>query len=108
LGNVTVHPTHNDDILAWSKHTAGDVVLVVVNLDPFAAHDDTLSLDLGRLGLPWDLPYEAYDELTGTTYTWTGSTPYVRLDPLLQPAHVLSLRLPTQEPLRLPTRSTSA
>ncbi|MGI9034010.1 MAG: alpha-1,4-glucan--maltose-1-phosphate maltosyltransferase [Acidimicrobiales bacterium] len=92
LGNVIVHPTHNDNILAWSKRTGDDVVLVVVNLDPGGPHEDTLSLDLARLGLPDDQPFEAHDELTATTYTWGGAHPYVRLDPLLQPAHVLSLR----------------
>ena len=96
LRNVRFHPSYNDSILAWSKHTddRSDVVLVVVNLDPHAAHDDTLTLDLGFLGLPWDLPFEAHDELTGTTYTWQGGHPYVRLDPVLQPAHVLHLRTP--------------
>ncbi len=94
LSNVVVHPTNSADLLAWSRWTddRSDVVLVVVNLDPYAPHDDTLSIDLEILGLPWDLPYEAHDELTGTTYVWQGSNPYVRLDPAVQPAHVLSLR----------------
>jgi len=104
LPNVAVHPTNSADLLAWSRWTddLSDVVLVVVNLDPYAAHDDTLTIDLGVLGLPWDLPYEAYEELTGTTYTWHGPNPYVRLDPAVQPAHVLSLRSPTQAGLRAP------
>ncbi|MFN2606875.1 MAG: alpha-1,4-glucan--maltose-1-phosphate maltosyltransferase [Acidimicrobiales bacterium] len=107
LSNVVVHPTYNDEILSWSKHTddLSDVVLVVVNLDPYAAHDDTLTLDLATLGLPWDLPYEAHDELTGTTYTWQGGHPYVRLDPLLQPAHVLSLRSAPQTAPRSATQA---
>jgi len=94
LGNVAVHPTNSPDLLVWSKHTddRSDVVLVVVNLDPYAPHDDTLSLDLGLLGLSWDQPYEAHDELSGTTYTWHGPHPYVRLDPVVAPAHVLVLR----------------
>ncbi|HVF75527.1 MAG TPA: maltotransferase domain-containing protein [Acidimicrobiales bacterium] len=94
LGNVAVHPTHSPDLLVWSKHTddRSDVVLVIVNLDPHAAHDDTLSLDLELLGLPWDEPYEAHDELSGATYTWQGPHPYVRLDPANGPAHVFSLR----------------
>jgi len=94
LRNIRFHSSRNDNIVAWSKHTddGSDVVLVVVNLDPYAAHDDTLSLDLGLLGLPWDLPFQAHDELTGTTYTWAGPHPYVRLDPVLAPAHVLHLR----------------
>ncbi len=96
LPNVVVHPTNSAYLLAWSRFTddRSDVVLVVVNLDPYAPHDDTLSIDLEVLGLPWDVPYEAHDELTGTTYTWQGPNPYVRLDPDGQSAHVLSLRAP--------------
>ncbi|HEX2024444.1 MAG TPA: alpha-1,4-glucan--maltose-1-phosphate maltosyltransferase [Acidimicrobiales bacterium] len=103
LRNIRFHASLNDNILAWSKHTDDltDIVLVVVNLDPHAAHEDTLSLDLGFLGLPWDDPFEAHDELTGTTYTWQGAHPYVRLDPRLQPAHVLHLR-PAQPPSPAP------
>ncbi len=94
LRNITFHLSHNDSILAYSKHTEdrSDVVLVVVNLDPLLPHDDLLSLDLGLLGLPTVAPYEAYDEITGATFSWQGSSPYVRLDPAVEPAHILHLR----------------
>ncbi|MDQ3946384.1 MAG: alpha-1,4-glucan--maltose-1-phosphate maltosyltransferase [Actinomycetota bacterium] len=93
LTNIHFHHTNNDWILAFSKTTQerDDVVLVVVNLDPYHTHDDVLGLDLGLLGLPADAPYEAYDEVTGVTYVWSGANPYVRLAPD-QPAHVLHLR----------------
>jgi starch synthase (maltosyl-transferring) len=93
LTNIAFHHTNNDWLLAYSKTTQDrdDVVLVVVNLDPYNTHDDVLGLDLGLLGLPTDAPYEAYDELTGVTYVWSGANPYVRLAPD-QPAHVLHLR----------------
>jgi len=107
LANVAVHPTHSADLLAWSRWTddRSDVVLVVVNLDPYQPHADTLSLDLELLDLPWDAPYLAYDELTGTAYTWHGPHPYVRLDPAVQPAHILSLRSPAQAARPTPTPS---
>src|SRR5436305_5282241 len=93
LSNVQFEHADNDQILAFSKasHDGGDVVLVVVNLDPFATHEDTLWLDLPRLGLPDDSPYEATDELGGETYVWSGPSPYVRLTPE-DPAHILHLR----------------
>jgi starch synthase (maltosyl-transferring) len=93
LSNIHFHHTNNDWMLAYSKVTQNrdDVILVVVNLDPNHPHDDVLGLDLGHLGLPADAPYEAYDELTGVTYVWSGANPYVRLTPD-QPAHVLHLR----------------
>jgi len=101
LSNIHFHHSNNDWILAYSKATSpspglppgphDDVVLVVVNLDPHYPHDDVLGLDLPALGFDWGDTYEAHDELTGATYTWTGPNPYVRLDPDL-PAHVLHLR----------------
>jgi starch synthase (maltosyl-transferring) len=79
----------------WSKQSddGADTMLCVVNLDPMQAHESTLWLDLGELGLSWHEPYEAYDELTGDSYTWQGAEPYVRLDPAAgQVAHVFHLR----------------
>jgi starch synthase (maltosyl-transferring) len=93
LSNVHFEHTGSDQILAYSKvsHDGSDVVLIVVNLDPFAVHEDTLWIDLSRLGLPFDAPYEAHDELRAETYVWDGPSPYVRLSPE-QPAHILHLR----------------
>ncbi|MDQ1518497.1 MAG: hypothetical protein QOE80_4327 [Actinomycetota bacterium] len=93
LGNIAFHHSGNDQILCWSKvdPAADDVMLMVVNLDPHNTHEDTLGLDLPALGFEWHESYEAFDELTGMSFMWTGANPYVRLDPGL-PAHVLHLR----------------
>ena len=93
LRNITFHGSNNPNVLAYSKHSddRSDVVLMVVNLDPHGTSEATLDLDLGMLGLPWDGPYEAFDELTLQTFTWWGNHPYVRLDPY-QAAHLLHLR----------------
>ena len=94
LRNVTFHHSANPAVLAYSKHTddRSDVMLVVVNLDPDSISEATLWIDLGALGLPWDQPFEAHDELSGHTFTWTGPEPYVLLDPAVAPAHILHLR----------------
>ncbi|HEX7165740.1 MAG TPA: maltotransferase domain-containing protein [Acidimicrobiales bacterium] len=94
LRNIQFHGSSNPNILCWSKVSddGSDVVLVVANVDPWTTQDATLSLDLGSLGLAWDRPFEAYDELTGESYTWQGPNPFVRLDPWHEVAHVLHLR----------------
>jgi starch synthase (maltosyl-transferring) len=92
LRGLRFHPTHSDHILAYSRQSADDLVLVVVNLDPHEAHEDTLWLDLPSLGLSWTESFEAHDELSGNTFTWQGPEPYVRLDPAETPAHVFHLR----------------
>ncbi len=94
LRGTRFHSSGNSAILAYSRvsHDGDDVVLCVVNLDPHLVHEDLLDLDLGALGIPWNEPFDAHDELTGATYTWQGGRPYVRLDPAVQPGHVLHLR----------------
>jgi starch synthase (maltosyl-transferring) len=84
---------HSDDdvhFLAYTRgHADGDLLLVVVNLDPHQAHDTTVRLDLGAVGLPPATPYRLHDELSGDDYTWTGDAGFVRLDPAAgQVAHV--------------------
>jgi starch synthase (maltosyl-transferring) len=94
LRNVHFHGTDNDALLCWSKASddCSDVVLVVANLDPWRTQDATLDLDLGALGVSREAPFEAYDELTGQSFTWQGPHPYVRLDPYDEVAHVLHVR----------------
>ena len=93
LRTLRVHHIDNDAMLCVSRasETRGDVVLLVVNLDPYAAHEAVTWLDLGALGLDPGRPFAAHDELTGATYSWQGPVNYVRLDPAAQPAHVLHL-----------------
>ncbi len=94
LRNVTFHGTGgNESFLVWSKGRAdtGDLVLVVVNLDPHNPQETVLDLDLGAMGLAWQGPLAAHDELGGETYTWDGPHPYIRLDPTQgRVAHILS------------------
>ncbi|HET6948949.1 MAG TPA: alpha-1,4-glucan--maltose-1-phosphate maltosyltransferase [Acidimicrobiales bacterium] len=93
LANVRFHGSADDAFLVWSKGSVadGDLVLVVVNLDPHQPHETVLDLDLGAVGLPWQGPLRVHDELGGDTYTWDGPHPYVRLDPSRgQVAHVLT------------------
>ncbi len=94
LRNTHFHLSSKDALLVYSRVSddGDDVVLCVVNLDPDHWQEDTLSLDLGVLGLPYHEAFEAHDELTGVTFTWQGAHPYVRLDPAEGPGHVLHLR----------------
>ena len=77
LKNVRFHGSSNDRFLVWSRghRDEGDLVLVVVNLDPHTAQETSLGLDLGAIGLPGQGPYTAMDELTGDVFVWEGPTP---------------------------------
>ncbi|NUS15534.1 MAG: alpha-1,4-glucan--maltose-1-phosphate maltosyltransferase [Streptomyces sp.] len=91
LRDITFHPVDNDAVLAYSKRNGDDVVLVVVNLDPYHTQEATVSLNMPELGLSWHESVPVRDALTGETYHW-GRDNYVRLEPGRAPAHVLSLR----------------
>jgi len=88
------HVADNPQLFAFSRvsRTGDDVVLVVVNLDPWNVQSGYLTLDLAQLGIAADQPYAALDELSGETYEWTDARPWVRLDPAVGAGHILALR----------------
>jgi starch synthase (maltosyl-transferring) len=84
----------DDHILAYVKCTPdrANAVIVVVNLDPHAAHASTVRVPEVEIGMPAGAAYEVTDVLTDQTFTWRDHN-YVRLDPTAgQPAHVLVVR----------------
>ncbi|MCX5336969.1 MULTISPECIES: alpha-1,4-glucan--maltose-1-phosphate maltosyltransferase [unclassified Streptomyces] len=91
LRNIHFHHTDNDAVIAYSKRTGPDTVVVVVNLDPHHTQEATVSLDMQQLGLDGNPSMSVHDELTGETYRW-GRTNYVRLEPGRAPAHVLHVQ----------------
>jgi starch synthase (maltosyl-transferring) len=69
----------------------GDTVIVVVNLDSHSARETLVHLDLPALGFDWQDSFLVHDELSGETWTWA-ETNYVRLDPSVEAAHILTVR----------------
>ncbi|MFF1708374.1 alpha-1,4-glucan--maltose-1-phosphate maltosyltransferase [Streptomyces sp. NPDC058252] len=88
LRNLHFHSADNDALIAYSKRTGDDTVVVVANLDPHHSQEATVSLDMPRLGLDRHESVPVRDELTGETYRW-GRANYVRLGP--GGAHVLTV-----------------
>jgi starch synthase (maltosyl-transferring) len=93
LRRTRFHTTDNPHIVAYSKISDDglDVMLIVVNLDPYNVQSSVLGLDLDLLGLSSFRSFQAVDELSGETYQWTGSHPYVLLEPWNRVAHILHL-----------------
>jgi starch synthase (maltosyl-transferring) len=97
LRNLHFHHTDNDAVIAYSKRTGPDTVVVVANLDPHHTQEATVSLDMPQLGLDEHTATSVRDELTGETYHW-GRANYVRLEPGHRPAHVLHVQRPSTSP----------
>jgi len=93
LRNLTIHKSDDDNVLVFSKRHEHDVVIVVVNLDPHAARETMVHLDMPALGLDWHDSFVAHDEISGADWSWSQNN-YVRLDPGAEPAHILTVRSP--------------
>jgi starch synthase (maltosyl-transferring) len=91
--NLRFVETSDDQVLAYYKATPDnqDIVLVVVNLDPFHAHDTMLSLPLEQLGMNRDTQLRAQELFSDESFMWTGSEQHLRLDPGDNPAAIFSL-----------------
>jgi starch synthase (maltosyl-transferring) len=77
LERLTWLETESEHLLGYARELDGDVVLAIVNLDPFAIHDGVCVVP-SALGL--HEPYDVVDALTGESYAW-GARNYVRLGP---------------------------
>jgi starch synthase (maltosyl-transferring) len=90
--SLRFHDAAQENLLCYSKTSRDreNVIVVVINLDPFVAHDGLVYLDLPGLDVG---RYEMHDLLGGERYEWHGRHNYIRLDPLQSPAHVFRLAL---------------
>ncbi len=101
LRNLHFHHIDNDALIAYSKFDAstGDAVLTVINLNPFAAEEGTVWLDMPALGREWHDHMTVLDEVTGEQFNW-GQANFVRLEPWRSVAHILALP-PVPYPARI-------
>jgi starch synthase (maltosyl-transferring) len=88
------HHVENEQLIAYSKSddAARNVIVTVVNLDPYNTQGGWLILPLESLGLDEERPFQVHDLLTESRYTWQGSRHYVELNPQVVPAHVFRTR----------------
>ncbi|MFG1937781.1 alpha-1,4-glucan--maltose-1-phosphate maltosyltransferase [Micromonospora tulbaghiae] len=103
LRNLRFHDIDNPALLCWSKHDpeTGNTVIVVCSFDSREVQWGNTTLDMPALGMDWHERFTVRDELTGAEYDW-GQRNAVRLDPYLQPAHVLTVRRPAAPALAEP------
>ncbi|GHD12821.1 alpha-1,4-glucan--maltose-1-phosphate maltosyltransferase [Zhihengliuella salsuginis] len=107
LANLELHSATDDSTIVFSKSkrrspgdaASADTIVVVVNLDPHGTRESTITLNLEALDLTPSLigddgKFEVEDLLSGQTWRW-GEHNYVRLDPHVEPAHILHLRRPS-------------
>lgn len=91
LRHIVFHRIDSDRMIAFSKRDGDDTIVVVATLDPFGAREATLHLDMPALGMDWQDRFVAQDLITGQSFSWAESN-FIRLDPHLACAHIMSIR----------------
>jgi starch synthase (maltosyl-transferring) len=91
--NVRFCETDNDYLICYTKTTEdlSNILLMVVNLDPFHAQSGWIRIPLEELDIKTDQPYMVYDLLSHDKYFWQAERNYVELNPQILPAHVFRL-----------------
>jgi starch synthase (maltosyl-transferring) len=90
--NLRFHTVDDEKVIAYSKRTedAGNVVLVVVNLDPRRSRSGIVELPVEEWGLDPRRSYPVRDLLNATTTRWRG--PRQRIELRESPAAIFQLR----------------
>ncbi|ACM19578.1 alpha-amylase-related protein, DUF3416-containing [Geotalea daltonii FRC-32] len=92
--NVTFYETDNDNLIFYSKvsRDGGNIILVVVNLDPTRVQGGRLHVPLEQLGIAPGHPYLIHDLISDEKSIWQGAWNFIELDPRRMPARIFQIR----------------
>jgi starch synthase (maltosyl-transferring) len=92
--NLRFYEVENDSLLFYGKvtHDLSNILLMVVNLDPFHTQDGWVRVPIEELGLDANQPYLVHDLLSDDKYIWQGERNYVELNPQVLPANIFRVR----------------
>lgn len=92
--NLEFYESRTDHVLCYGKRTPNNenIIVVVINLDPFQVHEDTITLPLWKFGIEDSQTYQVTDLLGGKKYDWKGPSNYVCLSPTASPAHIFLVK----------------
>ena len=92
--SIRFHSCENDQLICYTKESpdGGNLILTIVNLDPYYTQSGFVTLPLDELKIPLDRGFEAEDLLTGARYLWNGPRNYVELNPAKMPGHILRIQ----------------
>jgi starch synthase (maltosyl-transferring) len=86
----------NDALLCYGKSTPdmANLIVVVVNLDPHHPHGGWVQLPVHELHLGSGLTesFQVHDLISDERFLWNGPRNFVKLDPKINPAHILQVR----------------
>jgi starch synthase (maltosyl-transferring) len=91
---LAFHAVTNEYLLFYTKTTDDleDIILVVVNLDPFHTQSGWLSVPLAQLEIDPLRPFLVHNLLSDDKYIWQGERNFVELNPQFLPANIFRVR----------------
>jgi len=94
MWNLRFYEVDNDSLLFYGKATddLSNIVLAVVNLDPFHVQSGWVRVPLDQLGIDPDHPYLVHDLLSDQKCIWQGERNFVELNPQVLPANLFKVR----------------
>lgn len=92
--SLKFHEINNEALICYSKSTDdfSNIILVVVNLDPYHTHSGWLQFPLSEFNMDPHTPYQVHDLIGGAYFLWSGESNFVELDPGIMPVHIFKLR----------------
>ena len=92
--NLRFYHAENENVLFYGKMTESrdNLILVVVNLDPWNRQDSYIHVPIEAFGWMETDTYQVHDLLWDERYLWHGSRNFVALDPHSKPVHVFRVR----------------
>ncbi|MBC7121127.1 MAG: alpha-1,4-glucan--maltose-1-phosphate maltosyltransferase, partial [Candidatus Methanosuratus sp.] len=92
--NTAFLEINNDKLIAYSKATRDllNVLIVVVNLDPFHTQSGQITVPTEELGIDPEKPYLVHDLLGEEKYLWQGRLNSIELSPSIMPAYIFRIR----------------
>lgn len=93
-GQVQFHPIENGQLLCYTRTTEdlSEILLIIVNLDPYHTQSGWVELPLVELGLGPAEAFQLHDLLSDARYLWQGARNFVELNPHVIPAHIFRVR----------------
>jgi starch synthase (maltosyl-transferring) len=92
--NLKFLTVENPNMIGYYKMTPdrSDIIVVLVNLDPFHTQESFIHLPLDIFGIGFDALYQAHDLLNQEWFLWRGSRQFVSLPLNTKQAHIIKIR----------------
>lgn len=92
--NLRFFEVQNENLIGYVKSTPdnSDIIMVMVNVNPFEAHEAWFKIPIHDLGIAEDQQFIAEDLFSGDTMSWAGAWHHLRIDPDENPAMILHIR----------------